>query len=90
MDSTAVTLNGLPRIAHNTLVQPNQVEKDPCWTSLQEEMKEEGEGEEGGRGGEEELAREEVCNSMYMKCPAVAWNSGTRGGERGGSCLLLQ
>ena len=52
VDGTAMALNGLTRIPHNMLVQPSQVEKDPCWTSLQREMEEEGEG--GGRGGKEE------------------------------------
>ena len=32
VDGTAVTLNGLPRIAHNSPVQTGQVEQDPCWT----------------------------------------------------------
>ena len=41
VDGTAVTLNGLTRVAHNTPVQPSQVEKDPRSTSLQGEMEEE-------------------------------------------------
>ena len=55
MDGTAVTLNGLTRVAHNTPAQPSQVEKDPHWASLPRKMEEEEEGEGGGReGGEEE------------------------------------
>ena len=46
VDGMAVTLNGLPRVAHNTPVQPSQVEQDRCQASLQEEMEVE-EGEEG-------------------------------------------
>ena len=51
VDGMAVTLNGLTRVAHNTPVQPSQVEKDPCWTLLQGGMEEE---EEGGEGRNEQ------------------------------------
>ena len=52
VDGTEMALNGLTRVAHNTPVQPSQVEKGPCSTTLQGEMEEEE--ERGGRGGEEE------------------------------------
>ena len=53
VDGTAVTLNGLTRVAHNTPVQTGQVEQDPRWASLQGGWRRKREREEGG-GGEEE------------------------------------
>ena len=52
VDGMAVTINGLTRVAHNTPVQPSQVEQDRCQASLQEEMEEE-EGGEGRRNEQE-------------------------------------